>query len=297
MNPTARRHVRRVAYRLATSDQLEQLAMSTGFTRHLAFRRARRYVAGLNEDAALATVRRLREQGLDASVDLFGEDVDDAATADGVVERYLSLVARLSAYPGTYLSLDCSHLGLEADAEACGTRVRQIARGLPPGMRLQLGAETSDRADAIQRIALEAAAEGLQVMQTVQANLRRSADDIERLAGGAVPVRLVKGAYVEDPAVVHPWGGATDTAYCALARRLSELQLEHSLATHDDVLLERLLPTQQGVPGPPVELLLGVRPDVAARLAAAGRHVRIYVPYGDRWFRYAARRAAESIGA
>jgi proline dehydrogenase len=296
MHPTSRRLARRVAYRLATSDALEQLAMATGSTRHLAFRCARRYVAGLDDEAALAVVRDLAAGGLDASVDLFGEDVDDAAIADAVVERYLGLAARLSAHPGTFLSLDCSHLGLEADAEACGTRVRQIARGLAPGMRLQLGAETASRADAIQRIALAAAAEGLQVMQTVQANLRRSAQDVERLAAGAVPVRLVKGAYVEDPAVALPWGGPTDAAYVELASRLSELGAEHSLATHDLAILERLLPTRPDVPGPPVEFLLGVRSSDARGLAAAGRHVRIYVPYGDRWFRYAARRAAESIG-
>jgi proline dehydrogenase len=271
--------------------------MATGSTRHLAFRHARRYVAGLDEDAALAVVRTLQGEGLAASVDLFGEDVDDARVADSLVDRYLALAARLQAYPGSYLSLDCSHLGLVADARACGLRVAAIARGLPSGMRLQLGAEQSERADAIQEIARGAVRGGLPVMQTVQANLRRSAADIEALAAAGVPIRLVKGAYLEDPASALPWGAETDSAYVALSMRLFELGAEQVLATHDQAILERLLPTQEGVPGPTVECLLGVRPDDARRLAASGRSVRIYVPYGERWFRYAARRAAESIGA
>jgi proline dehydrogenase len=287
---------RQAAYRLATSERVEALATSTGFTRHLAFRHARRYVAGLNEDAALAVVRTLRADGLDASVDLFGEDVDDPAIADALVDRYLALAARLAAYPGAYLSLDCSHLGLEADAAACGARIEAIARGLPPGMRLQLGAEQAARADAIQGIALHAVAAGLPVMQTVQANLRRSPQDVESLTAARVPIRLVKGAYVEDAASALAWGAETDAAYVALGRRLAELVADHSLATHDQAILERLLPAQRDIPGPAVECLLGVRPDDARRLAAEGRHVRIYVPYGERWFRYAARRAAESIG-
>jgi proline dehydrogenase len=52
-----------------------------------------------------------------------------------------------------------------------------------------------------------------------------------------------------------------------------------------------------GGAGRPIEFLLGVREDDARRLAQAGHRVRVYVPYGERWFRYYARRVAESIGA
>jgi proline dehydrogenase len=43
--------------------------------------------------------------------------------------------------------------------------------------------------------------------------------------------------------------------------------------------------------------LLGVREDDAAELVAAGRHVLVYVPYGEDWFRYWMRRVAEARGA
>jgi proline dehydrogenase len=131
-------------------------------------------------------------------------------------------------------------------------------------------------------------------MVTVQANLRRSARDIEELAAGGIPVRLVKGAYVESPAIAHAWGPATDQAFLALASRLAELGAEHALATHDPAILARLLPARDRAW---IEFLLGVRAEDARRLAREGHHVRIYVPYGRRWFRYYARRVAESIGA
>ena len=50
-------------------------------------------------------------------------------------------------------------------------------------------------------------------------------------------------------------------------------------------------------PGARCELLLGVRPADALALAAAGRDVRVYVPFGEQWFRYFMRRRAESQGA
>jgi proline dehydrogenase len=292
--PPVRRIARAAAFRLATSDRVEGVALAWSESRHILFRRARRYFAGIDEQSALAVVQELHASGLSASVDLFGENTDDPAIADAVTERYVALAATLTSHPGTYLSVDCSHLGLERDPLTCGGRVERIARALPAGARLQLGAEESSRADVIFAIAYAAVGASLPVMVTVQANLLRSAADIERLAERRVPVRLVKGAYVEDPDVAHPWGAATDRSYVALAEWLNELGAEYSLATHDPAILDRLL---AGRTGGSVEFLLGVRADDARRLASAGHRVRIYVPFGQRWFRYYARRAAESIGA
>lgn len=131
-------------------------------------------------------------------------------------------------------------------------------------------------------------------MATVQANLRRSARDVEAMAEAGIPVRLVKGAYVEPAALAHPWGPDTDAAYVRLARQLDGLGAEHSLATHDPMILAQLL---AGGAQRSIEFLLGVREDDARGLARAGHRVRVYVPYGDRWFRCYARRVAESVGA
>jgi proline dehydrogenase len=170
----------------------------------------------------------------------------------------------------------------------------RIARSLPDGSRLQLGAEESTRTDAILELARHVAGDGLPVMVTVQANLRRSPGDVDAMAEAGIPIRLVKGAYVEPAAVAHPWGPETDAAYVRLARQLDGLGAEHSLATHDPMILAQLV---AGGAQRSIEFLLGVREDDARRLAHAGHRVRVYVPYGERWFRYYARRVAESLGA
>ena len=41
------------------------------------------------------------------------------------------------------------------------------------------------------------------------------------------------------------------------------------------------------------QLLYGVRPEEQARLAGAGHTVRVYLPYGERWYGYLMRRLAE----
>jgi proline dehydrogenase len=290
----ARRLARRLAFGLATSDRMERIVLDLTPLRAVAFRQARRYVAGVDERSALDAVAALERQGLSASVDLFGENVSDVADAEIETDRYLALASALADYPGTYLSLDCSHVGLDRDPDGCFERVARIAAALPAGSRLQLGAEESPRAGPTLAIARRARGDGLPIMATVQANLRRSREDVESLAAAGIPIRLVKGAYVEPEQIAHRWGSETDRAYVELAERLVRLGADHALATHDPAILAHLLGRSDHAT---VEFLFGVREDAALGLAAAGHHVRVYVPYGHRWFRYYARRVAESIGA
>ncbi len=128
---------------------------------------------------------------------------------------------------------------------------------------------------------------------TVQANLKRGPIDASRLVEAGVPIRLVKGAYVEDPAIAHAWGEPTDLAFLELAHQLHRDGALIALGTHDPVLRAALL---HALPDLGVEMLLGVRSEDAHQLVASNVPVRIYVPYGEGWFRYAMRRLAESRG-
>jgi proline dehydrogenase len=269
---------RRVLVALATSGAFERAVRTLPGGEARAWRSARRYVAA----DPLATARRLHAAGLGASVDLFGERAG-AAEAPGVAARYRELGAQLADVPGAWLSLDFSHLAFDAALLA------EVAAAVPPGRRLQVGAEEAAATDRVLAAVIGAHAAGLPVEATLQANLRRSGADADRLAGAGVPVRLVKGAYVERDAL--PWGPPTDAAYVALAHRLHAGGAGLALATHDARLRDRLLGE---LPGARCELLLGVRPQDATALAAAGRDVRVYVPFGEQWFRYFMRRRAEA---
>ena len=288
--------VRRTALlRLATSGRAERMAKAVPGGEAAAWRAASRYVAGRSRQEALAAAAALLAQGDDVSLDLFGEDVRDPVTADEVVEGYRSLVAELPAGPRAWLSLDLSHLALDTDPAGAVDRLAAVARELPDGCRLQVGAEDAARTDAVLTCVTSAAARGLhdRLGATLQANLLRSPRDLETLLDAGVHVRLVKGAYVERSGA-HAYGEPTDVAYLQLAHRLSARSASWSMATHDGRLREALLLALGPVP---VEQLLGVRPAVLGELRARGVPTRVYVPYGPDWFRYWARRVAESQGA
>ena len=288
------RLARSVLFRLATSEQLERAVKRAPGGEPAAWRAASRYVAGRSRDDALATVETLLERGHGVSVDLFGERVHDPAVADQVLEDYLALVAALPP-ADVWLSVDLSHLALGAGAAAAAERLAAIAGALPVGRRVQVGAEEAALADPVQACVLDVAARGLadRLGATVQANLVRSSADVDALADAGVHVRLVKGAYLEDTGA-HAHGEPTDVAFLRLGFRLAERGAPWSMATHDGRLREALLLAHGSAP---VEQLLGVRPEALDELRARGVPTRVYVPYGPEWFRYWARRLAESRGA
>ncbi|MCW2907254.1 MAG: proline dehydrogenase [Actinomycetia bacterium] len=288
---------RAILFRLATSPRLERAARAAPMGERLAWRAASRYVAGTTATAAARVARKLGERGAGSSIDQYGELVQDTATAGRVAASYLGLADQVNALPAdTWLSIDLSHLGLDIDPPGCADRLAAIAARLSAGRRIQVGAEDHSRADAVLACIETVARQGLasRLGATAQANFRRTPRDLERLVEAGVHVRLVKGAYVEPHDRALPFGEPTDIAYLRLAHRLAETQAQFALATHDGVLREAVLAAL----GPrPVEQLLGVRPAILDELVARGVPVRVYVPFGNDWFRYWMRRLAESRGA
>jgi len=286
---------RRVLYGLATNARFESLVCSNELTRDLAYRAARRYVAGRTLDEAVLTVHRLVESGLGVSLDVFGEGLDDETAAGGVVDAYRAAARALSAVGGdVYLEIVPSHLGIDFGVNVCRGHVEQIVEVLPAGGRLEISAEEGRRTPHIIELTLGLARVGAPLVATVQANLRRSTSDVDRLIEAGVPIRLCKGAYVEDADIAYPWGEQTDIAFLGLAHHIHAGGGQLALATHDPVIREALL---AALPGATIEMLLGVREQDAIELVGRGHAVRVYASYGPNWFRYWMRRVAEAQGA
>src|SRR5512132_1904879 len=210
--------------RLATSERLERAVKRVPRGEAAAWRAASRYVAGGSRSDALDTAAMLLEQGHGVSVDLCGEHVNDPVAADRVLEDYLELAGALPPpQADVWLSVDLSHLALGTDSSAVAERLAAIARALPAGRRVQVGAEEAAQTDAVLACVLDVAARGLagRLGATVQANLVRSPAGADALADAGVHVRLVKGAYVERIAA-HPYGEPTDVAFLRLGSRLAE---------------------------------------------------------------------------
>jgi proline dehydrogenase len=112
--PTPTAAPRSLLYRLTTSTRFERAARAHPALERRCYGLARRYVAGRSLDDALAVVRKLGDQGLTASVDLFGEGLRDPEAVQPLVGRYREAAARLGELSrDAYLEVVPSHLGLD----------------------------------------------------------------------------------------------------------------------------------------------------------------------------------------
>ena len=109
-------------------------------------------------------------------------------------------------------------------------------------------------------------------------------------------VRICKGIYVEPAAIAYQARDHVRESFLQLLDALLEGGSHVGIATHDEWLLERVLPRVAGLGRKEYELqmLLGVREERASSLVAAGHRVRIYVPYGQKWYEYSLRRLQEN---
>ena len=121
-------------------------------------------------------------------------------------------------------------------------------------------------------------------------------NDVSALADLRPSVRLCKGIYVEPASIAYQGRGEIRESFLGILDELLAAGCYPAVATHDEWLLERTLERVAGMSREEYELqmLLGVRERRASELAAAGHRLRVYVPYGDRWYEYSLRRLQEN---
>jgi proline dehydrogenase len=254
---------------------------------------AARFVAGDTLEDCIGVLRSLHARGLAGYAVLLGESVTARPAVDAAVHAYEHVAARLGGEPiRATMSIKLTHLGLLIDEELAFRSARAIVgTAQRHGVFVRLDMEESAHVDATLRTYRRLRAEGLDNTGVVlQAYLYRSPEDLRALLPLGLNVRIVKGAYLEPASVAFPRKRDVDRRYVELARTALAHAQFTAIATHDD----RMIGALAGHGGAhELQLLYGVRPQLQDRLVAAGRRVRVCVPYGSDWFVYFGRRLAE----
>lgn len=271
---------------------------------------ARRFVAGETLDEAIAAAHTVVNGGARVSLDYLGEAVATFAEAEHAADVYLATIARLGESGlQASLSLKPTQFGLKLDLVHCADlieRVVRAARAVPCGVRLDM--EDSSCTTATLDLADRLAGRGAPVGVVLQAELYRTPADLERVIASAGSVRLCKGAYAELPSIAYPDKRDVDAAYGDLLERLLRYAASApapapgdlpraAIATHDARLIRRAIrlihEVELNAHAYEFQLLYGVRRDLQEQLIAQGYPVRIYTPWGPTWYPYLARRLAE----
>jgi proline dehydrogenase len=257
------------------------------------------YIAGATLEDARRLVAQLNEQGKCATVDVLGEELRRPVEAEAIAAAYHAV---LDAIAGDRLdanvSVKLTALGLELDPELCRSLVAAVvADAATRGIFVRIDMEHSavtDETLTIYRELREARRDNVGI--ALQSALRRSPADVRALADLRPNVRLCKGIYVEPETIAHQGRDAIRTSFLRLLDALLEQGSYVAIATHDEWLVTRSLERVASRDAATYEfqMLLGVRDARGAELVRRGHRLRVYVPYGDRWYEYSLRRLQEN---
>ncbi len=270
--------------------------------RSFARRAVSRFMPGETADAALEAADRLGERDVSTVFTKLGEALADPGEIEKAVEHYADLIGRIAtAGLDSQISVKLTQLGQNLGHEVAQANLERLAAAAEErGNVVWVDMEASPYVDATLDVFTAALAERSNLGLCVQAYLYRTAADVEKLLALGARLRLVKGAYQESADVAWPRKTEVDENFLALTRLMLEnadSAAPHGIATHDKVLLDRILgeARARGLPEDAfeVQMLYGIRPREQLALRRRGIPVRVLISYGSHWYPWYMRRLAE----
>jgi len=260
---------------------------------------ARRFVAGEDRKSMIDALRLLNKNGMSATIDFLGENVNNRETALSFGDEYLRILEDISDNKlNANVSVKLSCFGLEIDPDFCFENfLRVVDKADEKNIFVRIDMEgsglTQATIDMFERVKTVRSNVGI----VLQAYLYRTEADVGHAIERKDSVRLCKGAYKEPPEIAFAEMEDVNANYEKLATRLLQEGVHAAIATHDNAMIDRL---QAYIHDNAIhrsryewQMLYGINRSRQLELAQAGENIRIYVPYGSDWMGYFMRRIAE----
>ena len=261
---------------------------------------SRRYIAGDTLDEAVETVRDLNKQGCVATIDVLGESTGSKADAAATLRDYKRVVDALEEHGlDSGISVKLTGLGLTLGEELCRANLEEIVVYAGEKNRfVRVDMEDSPYTGVTLEMVLDLYERHQNIGAVIQAYMRRSLEDVQRLTEAGVSVRLCKGIYDEPRRIAYKDFDTVRENYRLLLEELLKGGSYVGIATHDEFLVWHALRLihQLHVPKDRYEfqMLLGVDEELRGILVGAGHKLRVYVPFGEEWYEYSSRRLKEN---
>jgi proline dehydrogenase len=257
---------------------------------------ARQWVAGETLGDAIRVAKAANARGIVALVNHLGEHYRERGPVETTAREYIHLLRAMRA-EGVQgeVSLKPTQLGVLVDKGYALSQMIPIldaTRG--DGRVLWLDMESASTVDDTIWICERLLERYERVGICVQANLRRTRQDLERLLQGGARIRLVKGAYKETPEIAYPKRPEIDREFLVHLETLFRRGRNFAVASHDGRMIDRALDLARDHPVPfEFAMLQGVRDPLKQELVTQGHRVAEYIPYGPNWLPYFSRRLRE----
>lgn len=264
----------------------------------------RKFMPGEKVEDALREAARLNEMGAGVLLTRLGENVLDQAAAQEVADHYSQVFATVaSTKRRAEISVKPTQLGLDlpGGVDLCNAHLDRLCKEAGASTNvLWIDMEGSKYTDVTLDLYRRAKAKHQNVGLALQSYLYRTMADLESLLPLKPIIRLVKGAYLEPPAVAFPAKSDVDENFFKLAERLMKADgvgagARAVFGTHDSALHARIAKSAAHLDKSKYEyhMLYGIRNEEQKRLLEAGHTVFVLISYGEFWFPWYMRRLAE----
>src|SRR5208282_2986086 len=269
---------------------------STTLWNGLLFQIAKHWIAGETYQEALERAEQANVNKMLGIVNLLGEEVVAREETAAATTEYLELLKAIDARKiRSCISIKPTQLGLSIDRKLFEDNLNSLlstAKSLGNFVWIDIEGSpyTTDTIDSY----LEFRKRFDNVGVAIQAYLKRSEEDVNRILDSKGMIRLVKGAYNEKPEIAFKRKNQINENFSKLMRLMFERGEGFAIATHHEKLIEEaaeLSKTRQV--NFEFEMLMGIRDKKKIELAQRGYRVSEYIPYGKGWWAYSVRRIRE----
>ncbi len=260
---------------------------------------AKRFISGTTFDEALETIQNLNKKDICVTLDVLGENITKLEQTQKYTQEYISVLSKIDDKKlNCYVSVKLTMLGLDIDEDICYENLSKILRRSDEiGCRVALDMESTKYTEKTISIYEKAAKEFKSPEIVLQAYLRRTSQDLERVLSANGKIRLCKGAYKESKENAFQERAEICANYKTYIEKLLLLGQRVCIATHDDDIIAHCIRfiEEQKIPKERFEfqMLFGMRRKTWEKIKNLGYNVTIYVPYGVDWKSYYARRLTE----
>ncbi len=268
----------------------------TRITERLFYRIAKRWIAGYTLQDAMTAARNANERKMQALINRLGEHTPDRKLIQQYVEEYLKLLETIrSENLIATISVKPSQIGLAAEVALYRDNLLKIlSKAEEEGRFVWIDMENSPYTEATVDVYRELLSTHKELGMCLQANMKRSENDLRDLLPRGGKIRLVKGAYPENGEIAFKRRSELNTNYLRLMHLLFEQGGFFAIGTHDEKMISEAKNLSRDHKADfEFQLLKGIRDDLKTSLLTDGFKVSEYIPYGPEWYNYSKRRMRE----
>jgi len=261
---------------------------------------ANKYIAGETLEDAIRVVKEFNAKNIMATIDVLGEDIstkEEAISALNEAKLVLDEIKKNNL--DSNISIKLSQFGLKLDKEFCYNLVKELlvyAKENNNFVRVDM--EDSTLTDVTLEVYKRIRSEFTNTGVAIQAYLKRTYNDVEKIIEYGPHFRLCKGIYVEDASIAIKDHDEINENYLKILKLMLLKKAYVGIATHDDYLLDssKKIVSDMKLDKNEYEfqMLLGVKPEARDKIVKEGHRIRIYVPFGEQWLKYSLRRLNEN---